>query len=325
MASQRVRQAAGAGAASGAAAGAQAGGPWGAAVGGLLGGISAGRLARPGEDEAAYKRRLRQLEKDALGLRPEEAASLRAKVIDPRLAAIREQQVQANAAGLSANVGAQARQNAVMREEALASVGEGAREIGDIEAQMMRAREQQLLAAGSDLSKMEERRSREFRATTRNMALDGATSVGEAVALDRLQKLKESGAVGDDEDPADPGPANAVDQAAVGIPGVDNRIAGLARNIMEAGKKRREARYTVYTPGRPDVMADFAPTTTKPGPERDAEVRAHRSGNLETSTSEEQNAYARDYWPDIADDFVDTYDRDQRATAVRFMVQAEEF
>lgn len=246
--SQRVVAGAAQGASQGALTGYASGGPAGALVGSLIGGLSGARLARPGESEQAYRQRLRQLELEALGLTPAEEASLRAKAVDPRLSAIREQQVQANAAGLSADIGAQARQMAVMREEARRAVGAGARDMADVELQMMRQKRQEVMDAQRGLMLMDEQIKQNAMDRTSEAALELALMQGEGRALSRLQRM--------DEQQLAPMGSNAIDLEALGVgapvsgrqfnvslfdqpappelpPGTDKEVVGMAGRVAE--------------------------------------------------------------------------------------------
>jgi hypothetical protein len=217
-----------------------AGGPVGAAVGGVAGLVAGALLGGPGEDEKAYRARLKKLERQAMGLTPQEEASLRAKVIDPRLAAIREQQVQANAAGLSTDIGSQARQRAAMRQQELDFLQEGTRAIGDIEAQMMRAREERLLNAQAGLAGMEAKQSTQDRAMLLGSIQSAAGIMAQDAASKRLLQMEEARLAA-----AQPAPS----AAAALPPGTDNRVVAMAEEPLPS-------------PEAPTVPAPTAPAPT---------------------------------------------------------------
>jgi hypothetical protein len=228
-----------------ASAGMLAGGPVGAAVGGVAGLVAGALLGGPGEDEKAYRARLKKLERQAMGLTPQEEASLRAKVIDPRLAAIREQQVQANAAGLSTDIGSQARQRAAMRQQELDFLQEGTRAIGDIEAQMMRAREERLLNAQAGLAGLEARQSAQDRAMLLGSIQSAAGIMAQDAASKRLLQMEEARLAA--AQPAASVPA-ALPPAAL-PPGTDNRVVAMAEEPLPS-------------PGAATIPAPTAPAPT---------------------------------------------------------------
>lgn len=211
---KRISQGAGTGALSGATAGASVAGPWGAVAGGVIGGVAGGLLARPGETELDYRRRMRQLEMETL--RPKEEAMLRQAFIDPVMAdnAAAAIDARARAQGSDMATGAQAREGIMRRREGSASLRKAAQAQGQAESQMILARQDKADRMRGGLMQAEENRNTRFRGSMFDGVVDAGMMVGSTMAAGDLQRQREGLATGVEPDTwQDRRAANALDRA----------------------------------------------------------------------------------------------------------------